>query len=895
MNQPFGTCHTYYEETIRINTAAAALAKSNKSKCPVQQQDISDQFSCDVEALGDDQPQDSSAMDVDVDHTNAGNNSAPMPTSTQPTSLKQDEFFREDFPGASQTFGAGPTFMDLFDRDKFASERAEQPYYPFASQEEWELAAFLLRSNLSMAAIEKFLDLKLIQNLGLSFHSAKDLCNRAEMLPTGPAWKSMPITPLYPTKNPLTLFFRDPLECLQALLHNPLLKDSLQLTPFRLYESAGKVMRFFTEWLSGDAAWSMQEKLPEGATLLGTILSSDKTNISAMTGNRVAHPLLISLANIDMEFRNKSSHHLFLLLALFPIARFLHPNQKIRGVLEARLFHQNLDIILAPLKKAAEVGVLMNDPLGWKRFCFPPLAAYIVDTPESALISGVAGKTSSVTMASYEQFGDDFRHEARTASKTLTQLLQIETTVDPWELGTYVAEAMNYRLNGVHRPFWRDFPLSDPSIFLTSEPLHHWHKQFFDHDCKWCVNAVGPAEIDFRFSVLHWHIGYRHFKEGISKLKQVTGREQRDIQRYIVAVISQAVSPEFLVAIRSLINFRYLAQSKVVDEGTCRRIENALRQFHDNKQAILDAGARRGKSGPINHWQIPKLEFFQSVVPNIRLNGVAIQWSADTTEHAHIEVVKEPARASNNQNYESQICRDLDRSGKMRDFELATTIRAAKLDFRHTAPTGQGSNASEAEADLTSVNTTGGLLAHLGTTSLLSGSTRQEVDYFTMASQLRSQVSPDLPRPYRTRQSSPFTAFHLTRDPTSKCMSIDQVAALFQLPDLRPALGDYILRLKQARPDGKLLTVGGRRISNEQTMLPFSEVSVWNSFRLQNKAYHSPHDVLPGQTINAHPPNKDWPHGRYDTVIANTSGSEEWPKSGLKGESYLSVERKISF
>jgi hypothetical protein len=46
----------------------------------------------------------------------------------------------------------------------------------------------------------------------------------------------------------------------------------------------------------------LQSKLPQGATLLGTILSSDKTNITAMTGGRVAHLLLISSSNISMDF-----------------------------------------------------------------------------------------------------------------------------------------------------------------------------------------------------------------------------------------------------------------------------------------------------------------------------------------------------------------------------------------------------------------------------------------------------------------------------------------------------------------------------------------------------------------------------------------------------------------
>ena len=85
-----------------------------------------------------------------------------------------------------------------------------------------------------------------------------------------------------------------------------------------------------------------------------------------------------------------------------------------------------------------------------------------------------------------------------------------------------VLGAWVYRLNGVHRPFWRDWPLSDPSEFFTPEPLHHWHKMFWDHDAQWCIHTVGPAEINFRFSILHPHTGFQQFPEGISKLKQVT-------------------------------------------------------------------------------------------------------------------------------------------------------------------------------------------------------------------------------------------------------------------------------------------------------------------------------------------------------------------------------------
>ncbi|KAF8135344.1 hypothetical protein K438DRAFT_1634622 [Mycena galopus ATCC 62051] len=215
----------------------------------------------------------------------------------------------------------------------------------------------------------------------LSFKNAKDFRDRIESLPPCPQWKvKLWDTRPHPTKKPLTLFYRDPLECLQALLSNPLVQDHIQFTPFKLWETSAKLMRLYTEWLSGDAAWdlqasltssaeiidliSSQSKYPEGTTLLPTTLATDKTTLTSMTGDRQAYPCLIGLANILMEFRMKACHHAFLLLALLPIAKFLEKDSEIRGVLVARLFHAIMDFVLKPLKKTAEIAQLMTDPLG---------------------------------------------------------------------------------------------------------------------------------------------------------------------------------------------------------------------------------------------------------------------------------------------------------------------------------------------------------------------------------------------------------------------------------------------------------------------------------------------------------------------------------------------------
>jgi hypothetical protein len=92
-----------------------------------------------------------------------------MATDEDPTTHSNSPFFTEFYPGASTIFGSGPTFMDNFDSDQFSNERQVHPHYPFASKDEWQVASFLLRSGLSMAALDQFFKLELVGDL-LSFH-----------------------------------------------------------------------------------------------------------------------------------------------------------------------------------------------------------------------------------------------------------------------------------------------------------------------------------------------------------------------------------------------------------------------------------------------------------------------------------------------------------------------------------------------------------------------------------------------------------------------------------------------------------------------------------------------------------------------------------------------------
>ncbi|PPQ94731.1 hypothetical protein CVT25_007708 [Psilocybe cyanescens] len=234
----------------------------------------------------------------------------------------------------------------------------------------------------------------------------------------------------------------------------------------------------------------------------------------------------------------------------------------------------------------------------------------------------------------------------------------------------------------------------------------------------------------------------------------------------MVALIAKAVSDDFVYAVCSLMDFWYLAQSCIIDEAECSKILSALKGFHDHKEAIIAAGGQCGKKNVIiNNWHIPKIEFLQSVVPNIRLNRVAIQWSADTTEHAHIKVVKDPADAANNQRYKPQICCHLDQMDKLHQFDFATSIWEAGIKFCDLSEELEYKSDPDNKTTKLTVNTTSELLKLINSVTPMAGLTMGRlVNYFYRANLLK-QGSINVPTPLRTHQSSKYVTFHLSCNP----------------------------------------------------------------------------------------------------------------------------------
>ena len=140
LNQPNSSCALLIDDLI-------------SNSLPIQPQVLpldGDQDGADMDFANDDYYRTESSNEVEMTLNDKGPSSSDVRGSR----------YREDFTGASEVYGTGESFMGKFDSDVFAEKRKENLYYPFASKVDWEMAAFLLRSRMSMKMIDDFLKLE---------------------------------------------------------------------------------------------------------------------------------------------------------------------------------------------------------------------------------------------------------------------------------------------------------------------------------------------------------------------------------------------------------------------------------------------------------------------------------------------------------------------------------------------------------------------------------------------------------------------------------------------------------------------------------------------------------------------------------------------------------------
>lgn len=113
---------------------------------------------------------------------------------------------------------------------------------------------FLIHSKLSISDTSVQ-----IKRRPLSFFSAREMRVRIENLPSPPRWKEVEVSiEGGTTRDPLTFYYRDGLECFKFLFGDPLFQDHMEYVPRREFTAGEKPERLFNEIMTGDRAWALQ-------------------------------------------------------------------------------------------------------------------------------------------------------------------------------------------------------------------------------------------------------------------------------------------------------------------------------------------------------------------------------------------------------------------------------------------------------------------------------------------------------------------------------------------------------------------------------------------------------------------------------------------------------------
>jgi hypothetical protein len=113
----------------------------------------------------------------------------------------------------------------------------------------------------------------------------------------------------------------------------------------------------------------------------------------------------------------------------------------------------------------------------------------------------------------------------------------------------------------------------------------------------------------------------------------------------------------------------YLAQLPTQSDHSLQAYRTAYNELMEDRWGWVDNGTRKGKDRVIPHFHIPKLHVVRHLEEHVRLKGTADNYSTETMEHLHIDMVKDAYRASNRREWKRQTMRWLTQCEKIRDFE----------------------------------------------------------------------------------------------------------------------------------------------------------------------------------------------------------------------------------
>ncbi|KAH9017740.1 hypothetical protein EDB83DRAFT_2508493 [Lactarius deliciosus] len=463
------------------------------------------------------------------------------------------------------------------------------------------------------------------------------------------AWNSVSITyngprpqnglPIPPWMNDsYEIWFRDPLQVIEAQISNPEFNGMMDFSPKRVYFQ-GK--RQYGDLMSGNWAWDQAKEMAKdesthGAMFAPIILGSDKTTVSVATGHNEFYPLYASLGNVYNSVRRAHQNAVSLIAFLsIPKTSKEYADKTNYHKFRWQLFHSSLVHILSSLHPYMLTPRVTRCCDGHFRRVMYGLRPYIADYPEQALLACIVQNWCPKCTAPYNDLDGEVgglrsHHHTNTLLSSGTITLQ-----ELWD---------NYGIVGDLQPFTMAFPRANIHDLLSPDLLHQIIKGAFkDHLVDWVEEYIwnshrkGQAEriladIDRRITAVPSFPGLRHFHEGRG-FKQWTGNDSKGLMKVYLPAIAGHVPPVMVKAVATLIELCYLS--------ALEQIQNTLDCFHSYQEIFQEIGVRP------DGFSLPRQHSLAHYIFAITQFGAPNGLCSSITESKHIKAVKRPYQRSN--------------------------------------------------------------------------------------------------------------------------------------------------------------------------------------------------------------------------------------------------------
>jgi len=144
-----------------------------------------------------------------------------------------------------------------------------------------------------------------------------------------------------------TFHYRDIFKCIQFLLAHLPFQAHLNFKPVRLADSESHII--YSEKITGDWWWAMQDQLPAGATIVPVICASDMTHFINFSGDQYAWPLYLTISNIRKDICRTPEKRAWILVGLISC-----PPKGAINTDEA--WHSAVGTVLSPLRNLDITG-----------------------------------------------------------------------------------------------------------------------------------------------------------------------------------------------------------------------------------------------------------------------------------------------------------------------------------------------------------------------------------------------------------------------------------------------------------------------------------------------------------------------------------------------------------